>query len=120
MNRIALGELMSIEGLERRWAEQEIGDLRRLGRWAEVSAKLDRRIEVAPDDTTARLLRAGAGAEQGQWAKAIGELETVIKMDNGNPEALYQIALAHLASGQDAEYRRACARMLVKFPVPAA
>jgi tetratricopeptide (TPR) repeat protein len=116
-NRIALGELIYIERLERSWAEQEIGELRRLGRWAEVTAKLDRRIEIAPDDTTARLLRASACAEQGQWAKAIDELETVIKLDNGNPEALYQAALAQLASGRDAEYRRACARMLVKFPV---
>ena len=51
MNRIARGELMYIDGLEKKWAEQEIGDLRRRDRWAEVTAKLDRRIEAAPEDT---------------------------------------------------------------------
>ncbi len=118
MNRIAHGELMYIAGLEQKWTEQEIGDLRRQGRWADVMAKLDRRIDAAPDDTMARVLRANARAEQGQWAKAIDEFEAAIKLDQGfNPEALYFIALAHLASGQDEEYRHTCARMLLKVPI---
>ena len=58
---------------------------------------------------------ANARAEQGQWAKAIDEFEAAIKLDQGyNPEALYFIALAHLASGQDEEYRRTSARMLLE------
>ena len=47
---------MYVAGLEQKWTEQEIGDLRRQGRWAEVMAKLDRRIDAAPDDTMARVL----------------------------------------------------------------
>ena len=103
-------------GLEQKWTEQEIGDLRQQGRWADVMAKLDR--PSTPPQMTRWTISANARAEQGQWAKAIDEFETAIKLDQGfNPEALYFIALAHLASGQDEEYRHTCARMLLKVPI---
>ncbi len=52
-NRVALGELLYIARLEQQWAEHEFGDLKRQGRWAEVTAKLDRHIAASPDDLAA-------------------------------------------------------------------
>ncbi len=54
---LARREIFYIAGLEKKWAEQEFGDLARNGRWAEVVAKLDRRIKAVPEDSTARVLR---------------------------------------------------------------
>jgi tetratricopeptide (TPR) repeat protein len=116
-NRVALGELLYITRLEQQWAEQEFGELKRQGRWAEIVAKLDRHLASASDDLAARMLRAGARAEQAQWGAAIDELESVLKVDPENPTALYFIALAQLGAGNDQEYRRACGRMLARFPI---
>ncbi len=116
-NRVALGELLYIARLEQQWAEQEFGALKRQGRWAEITAKLDRHIAAAPDDLAARMLRANARAEQAQWGAAIEELESVLKTDPESPTALYFIALAQLGAGNEAEYHRACSRMLARFPV---
>ena len=41
----------------------------------------------------------------------------MLKTDPESPTALYFIALAQLGAGNEAEYHRACSRMLARFPV---
>jgi len=114
-NQVARNELGYILQLDLKWVARELGGLIEEGRWSDVTVKLDRRIEAEPKDTMARFFRANARAELGQWDRAVGDFEALITLDNGDPQAWYFLALAHLAAGKDAEYRRACARMVGHF-----
>jgi len=114
-NQVAHNELGYIQGLEQKWLDRELGSSIAEGRWSDVAAKLDRRIEVAPKDTTARIARAQARSELGQWDRAVEDFETLITLDDGDATGWYCLALAHLAAGKDVEYRRTCARMVGRF-----
>ena len=96
---------------------QNLGDLFQQARWADVATKLGQQVAAEPANAAARVLRADARAELGQWRQAVEDLEAAIALDDGDPRAWYSLTVARLGAGQDKEYRRACQRMVQRFGI---
>jgi tetratricopeptide (TPR) repeat protein len=116
-NRLARNELRYIREQERMRILERVGELFQQGRWSDLADKLDPVITGEPDNASARSLRAHALAELERWPQAVADLETAITLDDLDPSSWYFLAVALLGGGQDAEYRRACERMVQRFGI---
>ncbi|HZT81132.1 MAG TPA: tetratricopeptide repeat protein, partial [Gemmataceae bacterium] len=86
-----------------------------LGDWQQSAADAARAVEIDPDDWDALLLRGQALAHLGQWAKAAADFGKNRDVGRDEPEVWRLFALASLAAGDRAGYRRGCATLLDRF-----
>jgi cytochrome c-type biogenesis protein CcmH/NrfG len=64
-----------------------------------------------PDDVPANMLLGRMSIQSGQFDKAIGRFETVLKKEPENKEALYFMAQAYEGKGDKKESYRAAGKM---------
>jgi tetratricopeptide (TPR) repeat protein len=115
-NRLAQNELIHVRQQEEKQIDAALAGLDKQKRWVDAVAKLDKIVEADPANAAARLRRAAALAELGKWDGAVENLEALLTFDDSDPWAWYCLAVARLGAGQDADYRRTCARMLRRYP----
>jgi WD40 repeat protein len=86
-----------------------------LGRWKEAEADYSKAIEKKGDRAELWLGRGRAAAERGDWTRAAADLDKAIHLGNEEPAIWTQHALALLAGGDEANYRRACGRLVQRY-----
>jgi tetratricopeptide (TPR) repeat protein len=86
-----------------------------LGRSAEASADYSQAIQRAGDRAELWAARGQLAAQSKEWSKAASDLAKAIQLGSSDVKAWRQHALALLAGGDDANYRRWCGRMLQRF-----
>lgn len=114
-SRLAENELRYVRQQEENQVKRALGELLEQRRWTEAAEKLDGMVKTEPANAAARFHRAFALAELGKWDSAAEDIEALLTFDDGDAWDWYCLAVARLGAGQDAEYRRACARMLRRF-----
>ena len=114
-SRLARDELRYVRKMEENRVKKALGELLEQRRWTEVAAMLDGMVKTEPANAAARFHRAFALAELGKWDSAAEDIEALLTFDDGDAWDWYCLAVARLGAGQDAEYRRACVRMLRRF-----
>ncbi len=86
-----------------------------LGRWEQAAADYSKAIERKSDRAELWIGRARAEAERGDWTKSAADFAKAIHLGNGEASIWRQHALALLASGDEANYRRWCERLVQRF-----
>ena len=112
-----LGRLVALNENHYR-AHVELADLREsLGELAAAAAALEGAVYIYPFDLDLHERLAGLHAKLGDGRKAVRERQAVVAMAPvDRPEALYQLALAHLEAGDAAAARREVLRALELAP----
>jgi WD40 repeat protein/serine/threonine protein kinase len=94
-----------------------------LKKWAEALADYGKLVEDTPDDAALRTLHADLSARCEKWADAADDFDKLTRMEAADSPPgwypYYRRALALLASGQQAEYRKTCAGMVDRFKTTA-
>ena len=94
-----------------------------LKKWVEALEDYSKIVELQPGDLRVLILHADLSARCEKWADAADDFAKLMRMDAADsPPAwylLYRRALALLASGQQAEYRKMCAETVDRFPTTA-
>jgi len=80
----------------------------RLRRWQDAIADYSKAIELNNKGHQAWRLRGTARAELEQWDQAIADFTEALERWGTYPRALSGLAIAHLARGDRAGYRKAC------------
>jgi tetratricopeptide (TPR) repeat protein len=124
----AHGELRQWEGALADYTKALDGDSRRpdlwagrgeaaarLGRWDQAAADYAKAVELRGNDAELWLRKAGAEAERGKWDRAAADLAKAVRLGRNDADVVYQQAVALLAGGDQAGYRRACARLVQRF-----
>jgi WD40 repeat protein/tetratricopeptide (TPR) repeat protein len=86
-----------------------------LGRWDEALADYSKAIERKGDRAELWTARGRIEAERGEWSKAAADLGKAIHLGDETVTVWCQHILALLASGDEANYRRWCARLVQRF-----
>ncbi|HZY88562.1 MAG TPA: tetratricopeptide repeat protein, partial [Gemmataceae bacterium] len=86
-----------------------------LRRWDDAVADYSKALEKQPDDADLALRRGRAEAERGKWDRAAADLAQAGRARPNDLELWHQQALALLAAGDRAGYRRLCERMAKRF-----
>jgi WD40 repeat protein/tetratricopeptide (TPR) repeat protein len=86
-----------------------------LGRWQAATADYSKAIERKSDRAELWSARGRVEAERGDWRKAAADLGKAIHLGQPDPTVWSQHILALLASGDEANYRRWCERMVQRF-----
>jgi len=86
-----------------------------LGRWQEAAADYSKAIERKDDRAELWTARGRIEAEHGDWRKAAADLGKAIHLGEQDVSVWRQHILALLASGEEANYRRWCGRLLEHF-----
>lgn len=86
-----------------------------LGRWDEALADYSKAIERKSDRAALWTARGRIQAERGNWDKAAADLGKAIHLGEEDATAWCQHLLALLAGGDEANYRRGCARLMQRF-----
>ncbi len=110
-----LSRLLAAEPDNGPWLRQRGDAHAALRRWAEAAADYSRAIDLRAADTKVWLGRADAYAELGQWGRAARDYARALPPDAKDAEVWQRYALACLAGGDAAGYRRACERLLARF-----
>jgi WD40 repeat protein/tetratricopeptide (TPR) repeat protein len=88
---------------------------RQLRRWEDALKDYAQAIEGAPDSGLLRREYGQALAELARWKEAVSSFSAATRLSPHDPLAWRELALAHLASGNEDEYRRTCEQMLDRF-----
>jgi WD40 repeat protein/tetratricopeptide (TPR) repeat protein len=86
-----------------------------LGRWEQAAADYSKAIEKQGDRAELWAGRGRAEAERGDWPKAAADLGKAIHLGDKEVTVVCQHALALLAGSDEANYRRACGRLVQNF-----
>ncbi|HTU19161.1 MAG TPA: hypothetical protein VMG10_13960 [Gemmataceae bacterium] len=86
-----------------------------LGRWQEAAADYSKAIERRDDRAELWTARGRIEAEHGDWHKAAADLGKAIHLGEQDIIVWRQHILALLASGENANYRRWCGRLVEHF-----
>ncbi|MGH7172504.1 MAG: beta-propeller domain-containing protein, partial [Gemmataceae bacterium] len=86
-----------------------------LGRWQEAAADYSKAIERKADRAELWTARGRIEAEHGDWRKAVADLGKAIHLGEQDVTVWRQHILALLASGDEANYRRWCGRLVEHF-----
>jgi tetratricopeptide (TPR) repeat protein len=86
-----------------------------LGRWEQAEADYSRAIEKKGDRAELWVGRGRTEAERGDWSKAAADFGKAIRLGDKDVTVWRQHALALLAGGEEANYRRACGRLVQNF-----
>jgi tetratricopeptide (TPR) repeat protein len=109
------------EGLAARLARGEI--YLGLGKWAEALADYSKLVQREPGDLRVLTLHADLSARCEKWADAADDFAKLMRMETAGSQPpwyfFYRRALALLASGRQAEYRKMCAEMVDRFQTTA-
>lgn len=97
------------------WRREEALRAEKAGQWAAAALQLSFLLARKPQDRDLYLRRAQARAESGDWAAAAADLARANNLGARNYLTFYRMALARLAAGDGAGYRRACRAMLDQF-----
>ena len=79
-------------------------------------AAYEKTLSLDPDHISANLYLGHGYLDQGEWAMALGQYDTVLKLDKYNPEALYNRAVALSGLGRTKEEIAACKKFLEYYP----
>jgi tetratricopeptide (TPR) repeat protein len=94
-----------------------------LRRWAEALSEYGKLVEREPGDVRVLTLHADLSARCEKWADAADDFAKLMRIETaGSPQPwyfLYRRALALLASGRQAEYRKMCAEAVDRFQTTA-
>jgi WD40 repeat protein len=83
--------------------------------WFAAAFHLDRLVEQAPRSIELRSMRIDVLAEMGRWDRVCQDYEEALKLGLDNPQLRFCHALARLAAGDRAGYRRAAAAALGRW-----
>jgi hypothetical protein len=97
------------------WHHQQALTCEAAGAWEAALVHLNRLIEAGPSIEALSLRRGLAHAELGHWPEAARDLEIRRLGPQDGFYLWYRAALIHLAGGDRAGYRAACAGMLQHF-----
>jgi tetratricopeptide (TPR) repeat protein len=86
-----------------------------LGKWDQASADYSKALERAERRPELWAGRARVEAERGKFDRAAADLEQLVRLRPRDPEVWHRQALALLAAGDTAGYRRLCGRLLKRF-----
>lgn len=86
-----------------------------LGRWDEALADYSKAIERKSDRAALWTARGRIQAERSDWGKAAADLDKAIHLGEEDATVWRQHLLALLAGGDEANYRRGCARLMQRF-----
>jgi tetratricopeptide (TPR) repeat protein len=87
--------------------------------WQEAIADWSKAIEAAPHDMLLRDARAQAYGESGDYARAAQDLSKAVELHGVQEDSLWhERAVAYLAAGLAADYKRTCAEMLQRADKP--
>ncbi len=86
-----------------------------LGRWQDARADYSKAIERKGNRAELWAARGRIEADRGEWPKAAADLGKAIHLGNSDVTVWRQHILALLASGEEANYRRWCGRLLQRF-----
>jgi tetratricopeptide (TPR) repeat protein len=86
-----------------------------LEHWEQATADYSKAIERKGDRAELWAGRGRAEAERGDWKKAAADLDKAVHLGDSNVSIWRQHALALLAGGDEAEYRRVCGRLVQRF-----
>jgi tetratricopeptide (TPR) repeat protein len=86
-----------------------------LGHWEQAAADYSKAIEGKADRAELWAGRGCAEAESGDWKKAAADLGKAVHLGDTDVSIGRQHALALLAGGDEANYRRACGRLVQRF-----
>lgn len=84
--------------------------------WAAARSSLDKALEHAPDDATARALRAATLRHLGDTGGALTEARRALALAPDLPEALFEQAAALAIEGDTAEAARSWMRLIEQHP----
>jgi tetratricopeptide (TPR) repeat protein len=85
------------------------------GRWEQAAADYSQAIERKGDRAELWVGRGRAEAERGEWRKAAADLGKATHLGEQDVSIWRQYALALLAGGEEANYRRVCDRLVQRF-----
>ncbi|MHB1422278.1 MAG: beta-propeller domain-containing protein [Gemmataceae bacterium] len=86
-----------------------------LARWQEAAADYSKAIERKSDRAELWAARGRIEAERGDWCKAAADLGKAVHLGEQDAAAWRQHILTLLASGDEANYRRCCGRLVQRF-----
>jgi WD40 repeat protein/tetratricopeptide (TPR) repeat protein len=86
-----------------------------LSRWQEATADYSKAIQRKGNRAELWAARGRIEAERGDWSKAAADLGKAVQLGEQNVSVWRQHILALLASGDEANYRRWCGRMVQRF-----
>jgi Flp pilus assembly protein TadD len=83
--------------------------------WDGAIREFTEAIRLAPHESAPRVERGNAQGESGRFAEARADFARGVEVDPDNPEPRFRLALACIAEGDDAGYRRACAELVALY-----
>jgi tetratricopeptide (TPR) repeat protein len=86
-----------------------------LRRWEQAAADYSKAIEKKGDRAELWVGRGRVEAERGEWSRAAADFGKAIHLGEKDVTVLRQHALALLAGGDEANYRRVCGRLVQNF-----
>ncbi|MEX2189038.1 MAG: protein kinase [Pirellulales bacterium] len=87
--------------------------LTELGQFDRAIADFSASLEIVPGDPIVLVNRSRAYAEARRWAEAVADYSAALEVDGNDVDALNELAIAQVVSGDSTGYRETCHRLLV-------